>query len=1038
MTTKEGKVLERELFDWENPEVINRNKEEAHIESMPFDDLKQLCAQGKSPWQISLNGLWLFKLSPNPESRPNYFYEEDFNLEGFQEIQVPGVWQLQGYDQQDKPYYLIGDYPPAIKKHRIPNIEHSENTVGSYRRSIRIPENWQGRTIYIRFGAVKSAFYLWVNGKQVGYSQGSMTPAEFEISQYLRVGEKNSISVEVYRYCDGTYLEDQNTWFLSGIFRDVYMYAEPALMLRDYFLTCDFDEDYLDAFLKTEVVIDNKAEEDVAITVEIQIAEKLEELGNLCIGVGKMNAKSGQTTTIVIESPVTAPKKWNAETPFLYQIAILMKDSAGRIIGGKREEFGFRKVEVQENRLLVNGRVILLKGINRHDFDPFTGYYVSKERYESDIKILKQNNINAIRTSNYPNDNYFYELCDRYGLYVMDEAEVESASLHDYYLPCQNPMWQDAVVDRMTRMVKRDRNHPSVIIWSLGSGIGYGDNIYEMKKNALIYDRSRPFHYEGDIEMRASDFLTKSFVSLAFVDVVGQGQEFYEEKTKKTYLKCEYESKPAILAAFAPAQENGLGSLGKYVKKFEMYPNWCGGFIYDFSDKGIYKQEDGEEKYLYGGDFGEEKSSAYLCASGITSSDRQLHPSAYEVKKAYQGITASLVRDEIDDFQLDIINKNSFEDLSAYYINWELLEDGEIMQTGDILGLSILPGDSEVIRLKINEFEKIKGAEYHLNVNIKRKEDCFYAEKDFVVGWEQFELKQNPFKKSRQQSQKPLTVHDRKIKTEVVGEDFSVRISKLTGDITSLIYEDKEYLLSPLKLNFWRVATDTDLAVEKKRRFKRFSPDWKKASENYKVISSSIENHRTEVVIKVMRKVMYMKELMESDYIIDGNGNIYVCHRLLPKKDMIRFGTSMDISDEYCNISWFGRGMHENYSDRLAGSKVGVYQCHIDEYTHDYLRPQENSNRSDIRWFLATSEHGDGLHVEDSEGTLLNISAWPYSQEDLEEASHAHAMRKKNKITMNIDYKQQGVGLDEENVEIALKLKKNIEYKYGYKITRAY
>jgi len=1015
--------VNRVMADWENPAVIEINKEKPHVESFHYSTLEQLKKGDASSWRLDLNGTWHFKLSKNPDVRPADFYEESYDVSDWQNIEVPGLWQLQGYEEEDLPYYLTSDFPPSMNLKHIPAISHNENAVGSYKKFFAVPGEWANREVFVRFGAVKSAFYIWVNGNRVGYSQGSMTPAEFNITKYLKYGDENTISVEVYRYSDGTYLEGQNTWFLSGIYRDVYVYAEPKIRIRDYFVSCSMDDSYEDAYLKIDVQVENHAAEDQGLQMSAYLAESIKDIEAGYLTECRLVAQVACRTKVTMESTIINPKKWTAEAPNLYVGAIVLKNNTGQIITTKKFVFGFRTVEIHDAKLLVNGKSIILKGINRHDFDPDTGFAVSKERYEQDIKLLKSCNINAIRTSHYPNDAYFYDLCDQYGLYVMDEADIETHQLEKHASISNNPDWCQPMVDRMIRMVVRDRNHPSVIIWSLGNEAGYGENFFEMKKAAIEIDKTRPFHYEGDLELLISDFISKQNASLEYIDKVGCDRDNYK--------------KPALLCAYGPGRENGLGNLKMYMDKFQKYDNWCGGFIYDFADQAIRKNVDGKNIWLYGGDFGEEKTSGHLCASGIVAADRSLHPTAYEVKKVYQGFEVK----EIDLIlnMVELYNHNSFINMNLYKMNWELLEDGEVLKQGELEEMNVEPGESKIITVPIPEYKKLEEAEYHISMNCYLKEANNWGSVEEVIGWEQLKLPNVVRAKEKKVSQKSLAVHDRKIKVEVLGEGFSCRISKLTGDVTSLVFENKEYLLSPLKLNFYRAATDNDLKESSERKGFIFfgKVNWKKVSESYKVQKVIIENNRSEVVIKIMRKVKHIKNSLITEYTIDGNGEVYVSHQLTPKKNLIKFGSTMEISNEFNTISWFGKGLHENYSDRQEGAKVGVYSCHINEYIHNYLRPQENSNRTDIRWFSATTEEGEGLFFEDAGKTLLNMSAWPYTLKDLDEAHHIHALRMRNSITLNIDYKQKGVGYDESKQK-KYQLRKNIEYKYGYKICRAF
>ncbi|MBC7959690.1 MAG: hypothetical protein H7X94_07475, partial [Vallitaleaceae bacterium] len=500
------------------------NKEKAHVISMPYASIEEALSREESSFIQSLNGVWNFQLTQGTEALQESELSQKDILRPFDEIVVPGVWQLQGYEQQDPPYFIQQGYPPTVGKKHVPNIDLEANVSGSYFRTVMIPVEWQHREIFICFAGVKSAFYLWVNGQKVGYSQGSMTPAEFNITKYLSPGEESSVYVEVLRYCDSTYLEGHNTWFLSGIYRDVFLYAEPKIYIGDYFLHCQFDPCYEDAVLKVQVEVVNKTGENEPIGVELFLSQNLSEIYSGYSTSCRMVAKGNQKSNIVMELMAKSPKKWTADGPNLYQGLIVLKDGRGHVVTVKKLTFGFRTVGIFNGQLLVNGLPVLLKGINRHDFDPDTGCTVSRERYEEDLKLLKRCNVNAIRTSYYPNDACFYELCDQYGLYVMNESGVQIHPLGSGDVLSSEEEWKDAMVDRMTRMVARDKNHPCVLIWSLGNEKEQGINFLEMKKEAARLDPTRPFHYEGDFEFKTSDFFSVPTSNLAWMDAIGNKQ----------------------------------------------------------------------------------------------------------------------------------------------------------------------------------------------------------------------------------------------------------------------------------------------------------------------------------------------------------------------------------------------------------------------------------------------------------------------------------------------------------------------------------
>jgi beta-galactosidase len=1027
---------------------ISINKRSPHPLGLSYSYFEQLSDTLENPFYKSLNGSWHFYLSKSLMERRAGFYKED--ISDWELVSIPSVWQLEGYEKIDKPYYFVADYPPAISQKKIPSIDHGKNTVGAYKRTFEIPKEWQGREIIVSLGAVKSAFYIWINEVKVGFSQGSMTPSEFNITQYIHFDQLNTISIEVYRYSISTYLDNNNSWYLSGIFRDVYLYSQPKINISDYYFRCEFDEKYEDATLKIDVEIENRTSQNRATKIEIYFGESIEKAKETLLVEGRLVAKENSKTKITLVELVKAPKQWSHEIPHLYTFIVVIKDEYKNVLEIKKIQYGFRTVEIKSSKLLVNGKGIKLKGINRVDFDPDRGYFISKEGYEKDVKILKQLNINAIFTSHFPNDSYLYELCDRYGIYIIDEVDVSCRAIKDKKLINGDSAWEKILVDRMTRMVHRDKNHPSVIIWSLGNQVGFGCNIVAMKRAALFIDASRPFHYEDDEALKVSDFLSKRYGSPDFIEQTGRLEDItvrpidkvLHKTSTKEYLKDVYKDKPVMFSEFAHTRGNSLGNFKEFVDGFYRYDNWCGGFIGNFADQTLRQIRDGEVHWLYGGDFDEKKSDTYQCANGIVASDRTYHPAAFEVQKVYQDF--EIIPIDLENNKIEIVSKTVFEDFSKYYLQVELVEDGEVLQTYAIMEANLNPQSSTVIDLPIENHNRIQGAIYHVNINIKLKEDSIKGDKDVTVAWEQFQMPYKVVEKVREQSTKELTVYDRKIRTEIIGDGFLIRISKLSGDITSIIFDEKEYLLSPLKLNFWRGATDSDLGRDGKGGKKggnRSNKIWQKASNNYKVSKVEVDNLRTEVIIKIFRRVKNVKNQLLTEYIIDGDGNIYVSNVITPEKDLVRFGTTMDISDEFHHISWFGKGIHETYMDRNQGAKMGVYHCLLNDFIHHYARPQENANRTDVRWASVTNDIGEGLLFEDYLGTLLSISAWPYTLEALESATHIHELKSHNKMTINIDYKQKGVGGDFEdfaNVKDCYKLHQNIDYKYSYKISKIY
>jgi beta-galactosidase len=1038
------------LLDFEDPKAIKINKEDGHVIALPFDDCESALRREQSPYKKSLNGKWKFKWEQGINNLPVEFYSESYSVEEWDEIEVPSVWQLKGYG---KPYYLAFAYPPAIgtKKGQIPKVDQGLNEVGCYRTKFTLPQEWDGREIFIHFGAVKSAFYLYVNGERIGYSQGSMTPAEFNITKHVRSGE-NTVSAEVYRFSDGTYLEDQDMWFFSGIYREVYIYAEPKVYIRDFFARCRMDESYKDAELQLDVYINNLKNEETPLKLEVFLEEYDFAAVGKPVASTALFVEANTDKKVSISQWIKSPQKWTAETPNLYKLLLVMKDVEGNIIEVKCIQYGFKVVQIRAGKILINGRAIMLKGVNRHDFDPDHGWAVPRHRYYEDFNIMKRHNINAIRTSHYPDDSFFYELCNEYGFYVMDEADVETHGVRRKNVPGDNPIWADAVVDRMERMVLRDRNHPCVFMWSLGNEAGYGSNFKKMKEAALKLDSTRQFHYEGDYDMSVSDVVSRMYPTVEVLDKLGNHEElkvnFIDNLLNKLVadnkpLKPEqYSDKPVVLCEYAHAMENSLGNFQKYMDRFEKYENMAGGFIWDFVDQSIRKvDEGGQQQWLYGGDFGEEVSHRYFCANGIITADRRLRPSIYEVKKVYQEIKVHPV--DLLTGKIKIKNKYKFIDLSDFQGFWEITEDGKKILEGRLEELHLLPEETKEYDLNYSLPETKPGSEYHLLMSFRLKVDKPWAEKDYEMAWDQFEIAVDEGKKvSPAVVTGDLEVFENERAVYVKGKDFEARIGKETGGLESLDYGYGELVHAPLVPTYWRALTDNDIGYANfKPEFEGILVDksWKRASLKRKVASVRVEKHEGKIEVLLLQRVKNCKGNVKTLYTINSAGEVEVTHSLTPCKNMYKIGMAMALPEQYDYLSWYGRGPHENYIDRNTGAKIGIYSGRVKDLIHQYMRPQENSNRTDVRWLSLLDSNKQGVFIEGIHGTKLNISAWPYSLEDLESAKHIHELPQRAFMTLNIDYMQCGVGGDfpgVANVHEEFKIQKNKNYTYSFAMRR--
>jgi len=991
--------------DWENPEMIGRNKEAAHCTLMPYADTETALQGTKeaSPFYKCLNGAWKFNWVRKPADRPAEFYKLGYDVTGWEEIPVPSNWQMHGYGI---PIYTNAKHPFEANP---PYIPHEYNPIGSYRREFTVPENWDGRQVIIHFDGVKSAFYLWVNGEEVGYSQDSMTPAEFNITKYLREGE-NVLAVEVYRWSDGSYIEDQDMWRLSGIYRSVYLYSTPVVHIEDFFVRTDLDDDYRNAILMIRPRIKTFVKTDLkGWTLEAQLYD-CEDKAVLSEALTKdvpsiVNERYPQRDTVkfgMLEAKIANPRKWSAEQPNLYTLVLTLKDGNGTIVEAESCKVGFREVEIKEGQLLVNGQAIRLFGVNRHEHDPDDGRAVKLERMIEDIKLLKQNNINAVRTSHYPDDPKWYELCDRYGIYLIDEANLESHELRGYLSNVAT--WHSAFVERAIRMVERDKNHPSVVMWSLGNETGCGPNHAAMAGWIHDYDPTRPIHYEG-----AQGDPTDPY----YVDVISRMYAKIPEIIRLGTL--EVDDRPMVLCEYSHAMGNSVGNLKEYWDAIRTHKRLIGGFIWDWVDQGLRKiSKDGKEFWAYGGDYGDKPNDGNFCCNGLIQPDRKPNPSLYEVKKVYQRIHVQPT--DPTDGKVKVFNEYDFLDLGFVDVSWELAENGEVIQKGKLPKISLGPKQEQSLTVPFEKPQLKAGAEYWLKVTFTLAEDALWAERGHVLAWDQLQIPfaSPPAPTAETTSMEKLELKESNKNIKVKGGDFVLTIGKQSGAIESFKFEGTELAASPLVPNFWRVPIDNDNGNGMPKRL----GVWKNAGQDRTVNSVEAEKLSSNVIRIVAKATLPAGNCdYTTIYTVYGSGDVIVESQLknpqnaeLP--ELPRFGMQMAIPANFNRMSWYGRGPHETYWDRKTGAAVGIYSGQVEDLIHAYVRPQENGNKTNVRWVTLTDDDGTGLLAVGM--PLLSISAWPYTTEQLERAKHIHELPENySNITLNLDYKQMGVGGDD-------------------------
>ncbi len=1006
-----GLSLFAQKEEWRNPEVININTEPAHATLMPFSSVEQaLRLQDKeSPFFQSLNGNWKFKWSENPAKRPENFYQMDYDDRQWKEIPVPSNWQMQGFGQ---PIYYNNGFPfrhlfdPVLEPTEVPT---AYNPVGSYRTTFTIPDGWNERQVFLHFEGVQSAFYLWINGKKVGYSEGSMTPSEFNITDYLKKG-KNTLAAEVYRWSDGSYLEDQDFWRLSGIYRDVFLFSTPDFHLRDFFVRSNLDKDYKDASLQITARLKNYIGNKTGFGHKLEAylydhelkpvsdqplaSVKLSNMGHL------RELAEGPENIFELQAQVKDVKKWSAESPYLYTVVLVLKDSLNTVLEVERIKFGFREIEIIKGQLCLNGTPLLINGVNRHEFDPDFGRTISYDGMVEDIKIMKRYNINAVRASHYPNDTDWYALCDEYGLYVIDEANVESCG-HNFSFASVLPEWRNAVVDRMESMVERDKNYTAIIGWSMGNEAGFGPNYEYMAAYTRIADPTRPVQFlvKRDELHPVSDIVTPMYPSIDDIVKYAEGNH----------------NRPLIMCEYAHSMGNSTGNLKEYWEAVKKYPLLQGGFIWDFVDQGIRKTADnGKEFFAYGGDFGDKPNDANFCMNGLVFADRSIQPELYEVKKVYQMV--DFISKNLEEKQIEIINNYSYTNLKDFQFYWSIQEDGALIQDGN-LNIDLLPLKARTIEIPFKNFKPKPGAEYWLNIYMKQSKDTPWAKKGHIVAQEQFKLPLyvEPVNKLPE-NQGSLEIKEVGQIVSITSNSFEVEFDRSQGIIQQLVYGDNKVFYNnqgPL-LNAYRAPTDNDdNLIADWNRFDR----WKKAGlHNLKRKLKEFKVEKSDNLIKVISDLRYYANDStgfdtKNVYTVYPDGTINFNIQIVPYGELPslpKVGLMMALNDKFEQVQWYGRGPHENYADRKSSASIGVYTSTATDMYVPYPKPQETGNREDCRWLLLSDNTKNGvLFVADS---TFSFSALHYSALDLANADHTYKLNSRKEVVLSLDTQQRGLG----------------------------
>ena len=1029
--------------DWENEMVFERNKLDARVPSYSYSSGKDaLVGKRENSRVVFLNGIWKFNFVEKEDLRPTDFMLDEFDGSGWNDIPVPSNWELHGFGQ---PIYTNITYPftPNILD---PNLEYDwkgpqppkppyiyrDNPVGSYLKEFEIPGDWNNHSIILHFGGVSSAFYVWVNGKEVGYSQGSRLTAEFDISEFIQPG-KNKLAVQVFRWSDGSYLEDQDMWRLSGIHREVMLLAQPKVAINNFYIRTKFDANLHDAKLEIRPRIwmaeANRDIDGFEINAQLFDAANNPVLSEpMKVSVKKVWEERWPPRDIPVFAMMSAdirrPHKWSAEDPYLYTVVFELTDSNGNIIEARSQKIGFRHIDFgQNNELLINGKVVKLMGVNRHDHHPVRGKALTREDMRKDVELLKQFNFNAVRTSHYPNDPYFLELCDKYGLYVMDEANIECHHLGSY-IP-YSPTWPGAILNRVIRMVERDKNNPSVISWSLGNESGTGPAFAAAAGWVRDYDPSRFIHYEGAQgdptdpyyrEVKDAGYLSQNWPEMAnpddpgFVDVVSR---MYPNLSQLMNMsKSPHIGRPIIMCEYLHAMGNSIGGLGEFWDSIRATPNLIGGFIWDMIDQGIEKTTDkGEKFFAYGGDFGDIPNDGNFCMNGVFASDRSPNPHAWECKYVFQPFSFESV--EIQKGKIRVFNRFTFTNLNGYEIRWSVTEQGNTIQSGILGDQDVSAGDFETIVIPFKNINYNPGTEYWLRLSVHEKTDRLWCKKGYEIAKDQLLIKEvEKAYENHPTSKDDVSINETDKEYIITMKGLSASISKRNGYLGSYIINGKNQLVSPVKPNFFRPAIDNDSKGDGYKYYMASEKVWKGMGDKLELTSINTEVNEKGIG-KVMVRKTY-KNLVELDisysFFSDKSVKISIdmsASESLP--DLYRFGMTMGVSDDLSGIKYYGKGPWENYPDRKRSAEVGVYESLTEAVFVNYAMPQENGNRSDTRWVeMRTQNKKEGIVIKGL--PLFDFSVWPYSEENIHNAKHPFELTPQGYYTLNIDHRQAGIG----------------------------
>lgn len=1011
--------------EWEDLQVTSVNTVKPHVTLVPYPTIKEALAARPeaSAFFKLLSGTWKFHWCKNPFELPDGFFQKGFDASGWDSIPVPSNWQVYGRNQgraYDAPFFSNIKHPFPADPPRVP---HDKNPTGLYRTSFTVPDTWQGKKLYLHFAGVQSAFYVWVNGQKVGYSEDSFTPHEFEITQLIQKGE-NSLAVEVLMHSDASYLEDQDYWRFSGIFRDVALIARPQLQILDYQVNPELDEQLRDATFNLQIWLKNF--NSLPLVGAFQIRATLLESAGKPVYTDILKLPSpmapGQEVTLKINPKIINPRKWTAETPNLYSLVLELASPGGYTLEALSTRIGFRKVELKGGQLLVNGQAIKFRGVNRHEFDPDTGRVITRARMIEDLRLMKQHNFNAVRTCHYPNNPLWYDLCDEYGMYLIDEANLESHELWEKNVFVgEDPLWEKAMVERGTNMVARDKNHPSIIIWSMGNETGWGRNFDAMYKAIKALDPTRPIHYESrnpPADLSRYDIISTMYPDVK--DIIG--------------LMEKDPSRPVIICEYAHSMGNGLGNFKDYWDAFYKYPRLQGGFTWDWVDQALRHPKPGGGvlwNYI-------NYSDGANVNDGLVNADRTPQPELNEAKKVMQPVLIE-AGDPLKG-QIALTNRYFFKDLEDIRIDWQLTQGGKAFQSGNLPLPPVKPGEKVELTLPVDYSNPPGTGETFLTLSMKQLKKTSWSEPEHELAWEQFAV---PLPSGKEEalpdSAKPIKVENKDEKIILTGETWSATFDNKLAALVSYVFQGQELIDRPLLPHFWRVPTDNDEGGGEAS----FAARWRKAQLNQlKMKPVSIENQggTTSPAVVTARAdwsgpAGQVHQL--TVYTLSTNGTILVENTFTLDGDwppLPRVGIQFQLPGKYEQVSWYGRGPHESYWDRKTGARVGLYSSRVPELHFSYVNPCENGNHADTRWLSLTDPSGIGLKIV---GTpMLNFTAHDYTDVALLKAKETQVIEKDGRVTLSLDWQQMGLGGDDSwnprvHQEYQLKAKK---YAFSFRM----